>query len=170
MLRTRLFVAWPHEAEQADHELQSVMLQWMGHRCVLHTCVSTRAGQPFPPWADGTTTTRSRRRIPPAHSLSHKSHDDHIDTAQLTGHKVPPHRVVRRKTGHGAPPCLAGVSTDRVSCFLPPPQLALQALALIHDETTQSTAQGAMSHAAVSINGGHNTPGLTLARGRRVRV
>ena len=65
--RERERVALAHVALHAPHVPQSVVVQSIGHNCVLHARVSLNSGQATPPLATPVTTERERVLVPPLH-------------------------------------------------------------------------------------------------------
>jgi hypothetical protein len=175
-VRVRVWVPPPQVAEQVDQSLQGLTAQstGIGHAWVLHVWVSVSAGQAIPPLAGWVVTVRVRVCIPPPQAAEQADQSLQGLTAQSTGttHAWVLQSWLSVRAGQAIPPLAAGVTTVRVRCWVPPPQVFEQVVQALQALTTQSTGAGQawVLHGCITLSAGQAIPplaaGVTTARVR----
>jgi hypothetical protein len=165
-VRVCVWVPPPHIAEQADQSLQALTMQLtgVGHAWVLQAWLSLKAGQAVPPPEGWVTTVRVRVWVPPPQVSLQVDQSLQALTAQLTGttHAWVLQSWLSVRAGQAMPPFDAGVTTVRVRCWVPPPQVFEQTDQSLQALTAQSTGGGHawVLQACMSLRAGQAAPPL----------
>jgi hypothetical protein len=160
----------PHVAVHAVNTDHGDSSHAVPHAPKLHTLFSISAGQSAAP----AVIIRVRVIMPSSHVFVHVDHADHALTAHA--HAISMHGRVSTfdaAGGHGVPPFVAGVTTDRVRRSSPGPHGCEHVVHAVNADITQLTGQLATLHASDSIVTGHVAPlhAAAVVTGRvRVRV
>ena len=104
--------------------------------------------------------TRSCCCTPPPQDLVHAPSVKEVQllTWQSMGHGIGLHTAVFVREGHTLPRFVAAVMTERNDDWMPPPHEAVHALAVVHDDTTQSPGHAFVLQPTVCERAGHAAP------------
>jgi hypothetical protein len=118
-------------------------------------------------------TERARTCVPLPHVALQGPQKPQLDVAQCTGHATFEQSRVSSRMGQALPPCATSVVMTRTRCWLPPPQVVVQAPYKGHADTSQSVGHLDVAQVSDSDSDGHASPlnwaSITTMR-RRSRV
>merc|ERR1712100_351866 len=101
---------------------------------------------------------RTRFMVPEPQVAEHAVKAVQLETLQSIGQAKEWQFSELDRIGHGTPPCLTSVTTERDLVFDPVPQVLVHALYLVHDEVLQSMGQGKLLQVLYSLSIGQVTP------------
>ena len=132
--------------------------QSTGHGRSLHCFVTVLIGQALPPYAGGTATLLSRKRMPPPQLFEQCPHSVKELCTQCTGHILVPHARCCDVAPHALPPCCWAVATLRDRTCVEPPHVTAHVVHALQSCKMQSTGQGVAPQDCSSTSAGHSAP------------
>mmetsp|Transcript_77486 Transcript_77486/g.185782 ORF Transcript_77486/g.185782 Transcript_77486/m.185782 type:complete len:210 (-) Transcript_77486:1272-1901(-) len=141
------------DVEQADHSDQSVITQSTGQLLASQgASCSASPTQLEPPSRPGSTTSRKRWITPPSQDLLQGVQELHSSHWQSTGQLcVLQGNSSAVSPSQGVPPSDSSLTMLLVRRDVPPPQVALQTVKLVHSLQWQSSGQGCSLQDSSSI-------------------